>query len=82
MTSDAVSDTVVLPPGATVALVTAVVLPALAQEVRDLQSRGYRVLLLYAGDGVPELPLPGVPVYRLGRALDALEEEHEPVLAH
>ncbi|MSQ06392.1 MAG: DUF58 domain-containing protein [Dehalococcoidia bacterium] len=72
-----------LPPGATVALVTAVVLPALVLEVQDLRSRGYRVILLYAGDGVPELPLPGVPVYRLGRELDAVEEEaREPVLAH
>ncbi len=71
-----------LPPGATVALVTSIILPALAQEVQELQARGYRVILLYAGDGVPDLRLPGVPVYRLGRELDTLEEEREPVLAH
>jgi uncharacterized repeat protein (TIGR01451 family) len=71
-----------LPPGATVALVTAVMLPALAQEIVLIKSRGYRVILLYAGDGVPDLRLPDVPVYRLGRTLDALEEDREPVPTH
>ncbi len=70
-----------LPPGATVVLVAAMMLPSLAQEITEIQGRGYQVVLMYAGDGVPDLRLPGVLVYRLGRALDALEEEREPALA-
>ncbi len=61
-------------------LVTAVVTPSVVREVRELQDRGYLVLVLYAGDGTPGLDLPGVQVFLAGAALDALEE-HEPVLA-
>ena len=74
-----------LPPGATVAFITSVITRPLAEEIRDMQTRGYKVLVLYAGDGGPEMRLPEVPVYSLGRALEALEseatEQHEPVLA-
>ena len=74
-----------LPPGTTVVVVTSVVTRALANEIGDMQSRGYRVLVLFAGDGGPRLQLTGVPVYSLGRALEALEVEteqrDEPVLA-
>ena len=74
-----------LPPGATIVLVSAVVTRALAEEIGEMRARGYRVILLYAGDGGPGTELSDVPVYSLGRALDALEAEDakrdEPVLA-
>ena len=79
-----------LPPGATIAFITSVITRPLAEEIAEMQARGYKVLVLYAGDGGPEMQLPQVPVYSLGRALEALEvealeveetEQHEPVLA-
>ena len=70
-----------VPPGATVVLVTAVITPSLAREVAEMRGRGHPVMVLYAGDGAPERDLPGVRVYHVGRALASLEE-HEPVLAH
>ena len=75
-----------LPPGATIALVTSVVTRALVDEIAEVRSRGYKVLVLYAGDGGPEIRLTDVTVHSLGRALEALEveteEKHEPVLAN
>ena len=70
-----------LPPGTTVVLVTAVITKALAEEVAEIKQRGYEVLALYAGDGVPQIELPGVPVFPVGRALEAFDV-HEQVLAH
>ena len=74
-----------LPPGATVVLVTAVVTRALAEEIAVFQDRGYRVIVLYAGDGGPEIRLTGVTVHSLGRVLETLEREtaadYESVLA-
>ena len=58
---------------ATVVLITAIVTRALVQEVEEIKERGYRVLVLYAGDGAPEMDLPGVPVFRVGRALHLSE---------
>lgn len=58
-----------LPPGATVVLITSIVTRALVREVAEIQARGYQVLALYAGDGAPEMELPGVPVFRVGSAL-------------
>ena len=68
-----------LPPGATVVLVTAVITKALADEAAEIKQRGYEVLALYSGDGVPEIELPGVPVFPVGRALEAFDV-HEQVL--
>lgn len=62
-----------LPPGATVVLVTAVVTNALAEEVAEIKHRGYEVLVLYAGDGVPQTEMPGVSVFPVGRALEAFD---------
>ena len=69
-----------LPAGATVVLVTAIITRALAQEVAEMKDRGYEILVLYAGDGAPEMELPGVAIYPVGRALEALDD-HEPILA-
>jgi uncharacterized protein (DUF58 family) len=69
-----------LPPGATLVLVSSVVTEALAQEIAEMKARGYLVLVLYTGNGLPQLRLPRVPVYPVGQSVD-LQEEHEPVLA-
>ena len=58
-----------LPTGATVMLVTSIITTSLAAQVEEIVARGYQVLTLYAGDGQPEFELPGVRVYRVGRAL-------------
>ena len=64
-----------LPPGSTVVLITAIVTRALVQEVEEIEERGYQVLVLYAGDGAPQMDLPGVPVFRVGRALHFSETD-------
>jgi hypothetical protein len=70
-----------LPSGATLVLVTAVMTRALAEEVDEIKQQGYQVLVLYAGDGAPEIELPGVTVFPVGRALEAFDA-HEQVLEH
>ena len=67
----------VLNAGATVALVTAIISPALAREAEEIRRRGYRVMVFYAGDGAPgaaagSLPA-DVPVYLAGPSLAPLE---------
>jgi uncharacterized repeat protein (TIGR01451 family) len=62
-----------MPPGATVVLVTSVITSILAQDVAAMKERGYHVLVLYSGDGGPEMKLPDVPVFLAGPALDPLE---------
>lgn len=69
-----------LPVGSTVVLVTAIMTDTLLGEVREMKSQGYQVLILYAGDGHPEINVPGAHVHMVGDALDVLEED-EPVLA-
>jgi uncharacterized repeat protein (TIGR01451 family) len=69
-----------LPAGATVALVTAMLGRSLLEEIAEIRSRGYQVIVFYAGDGGPAETVAGVPVYLMGRALEALERD-EPVLA-
>ena len=61
--------------GATVVLITAIVTRALVLEVEEIKERGYQVLVLYAGDGPPEMDLAGVPVFRVGRALHLSETD-------
>ena len=74
-----------LPPGATIVMVTSLVTRALTNEIQEMQARGYRVIVLYSGDGGTQLRLPYVDVFQLGRQLDALEAESavkdEPILA-
>ena len=68
-----------LPAGATVVVVTPVVTPALVQEVEEIRGRGHQVLALYAGDGMPEMDLPGVPWFQVGRVLQALVNDEPAV---
>ena len=64
-----------LPAGATVVLVTPVVTTALVQEVEEIRSRGHQVLALYAGDGMPEMDLPGVQLFNVGGVLQSLVDD-------
>ncbi len=68
-----------IPSGTTVALVTSVLTRDLVNEIWEIKTRGYEVILFYAGDAAPGIELPGVTVYRTGRALGELEDR-EPVL--
>jgi uncharacterized protein (DUF58 family) len=68
-----------LPPGTTIAVVTSLVTRALADEIAEIKFRGYRVVVLFSGDGGPSVDLPGVTVHLLGRALEGIED-NEPVL--
>lgn len=63
-----------LPPGSTVVLVTSIVSESIINEVREMKEQGYRVLVLYAGDGQPEADLPGVRIYFVGDLLDELPD--------
>ncbi len=71
--------------GTTVALVTSLMTPDLAEEIAEIKARGYRVILFYSGDGGPRVNVPDVTTHLMGRALDALErdalERDEPILA-
>jgi len=69
-----------LPPGATVAVITAVLTQVLAREIAELKGRGYQVLVLYTGEDAPLLDLPDVSVVSVGAAADVVEA-HEPVFA-
>jgi hypothetical protein len=43
--------------GATLVVITALVLPELVEAIVNLKGRGYRMVVLYLGDGqCPELP--------------------------
>ncbi|HEU0022181.1 MAG TPA: DUF58 domain-containing protein [Dehalococcoidia bacterium] len=63
--------------GTTVALVTAVMTPALAEEVAEIRDQGYQVIVFYTGDRGPRITLPEVPIYRMGRVLEALERDDQ-----
>ena len=63
-----------LPPGATVVYVTAVVTPSVPEQLREISERGFRVLVLYAGDGEPPESVSEFPVTGIAHLLDELPE--------
>jgi uncharacterized repeat protein (TIGR01451 family) len=65
--------------GTTVALVTALLTPALVEEIAEIRDKGYQVVVFYAGDGGPGITTPDVPVYLMGRILEKLERD-DPIL--
>ena len=79
-----------LPPGSTIVLVTSVLTESIPAEIREMQGRGYHVVVVYAGDSqsaqdmpslkIRGLEIPGVQIHHVGDALDALEKD-ESVLA-
>ena len=69
-----------LPPGTTVLLVTATLGDTLVSNIAGIQSHGCTVMVLYAGDGLPDRDLGDIRVIPMASILDPLEE-HEPVMA-
>ena len=64
--------------GSTVVLVSAILTPAVVQEIEEMRRRGHRVVVFYAGDGEPgaaarTLP-PEVPVFLAGASLAAMDD--------
>ena len=66
-----------MPPGTTVAIVTSLLTQALVEEIREIKSRGYQVVVFYSGDGGPRMEVPGVPIFQAGRGLDTVEKDEQ-----
>ncbi|MFB3120334.1 MAG: hypothetical protein ACE1Y2_07375, partial [Stenotrophomonas maltophilia] len=66
-----------MPLGTTVAIVTSLLTEALADEIREIKSRGYQVVVFYSGDGGPRMVVPGVPIFNAGRGLDTVEKDEQ-----
>ena len=66
-----------MPSGTTVAIVTSLLTNALAEEIREIKSRGYQVVVFYSGDGAPRMEVPGVPLFQTGRGLDTVEKDEQ-----
>ncbi len=56
---------------------TSLLTKALAEEIREIKSRGYLVVVFYSGDGGPREEVPGVPIFQAGRGLDAVERDEQ-----
>ena len=69
-----------LPPGTTVILITPSVSDALLDDIAGIRGHGFPVLVLYAGNGVPEEDLGDLTVIPMASILDPLEG-HEPFMA-
>ena len=70
-----------LPPGATVLFVTSAITDSLIDQLAEIRGGGYRVSVLYSGDGEAPEYLAGMPVTSVGHLLDAGEGgEQEPDL--
>ena len=69
-----------LPAGTTVLLVTPYLGDSLVKEITAFRDTGCPVMVLYAGDGLPDRDLGDITVIPMASILDA-EEEHEPVMA-
>ena len=66
-----------LPMGATVVYVTAVITQSVPDQLREITERGFRVLVLYAGDGEAPEDVEGFPVTGIAHLLDELPESNE-----
>ena len=66
-----------LPLGATVIYVTAAITPSVPRQVREISERGFRVLVLYAGDGEPPESVEEFPVTGIAHLLDELPESED-----
>ena len=69
-----------LPAGTTVLLVTATLGDSLVNDIAGIRDHGCPVMVLYAGDGLPDRELGDIRVIPMASILDPLEE-HEPVMA-
>ena len=69
-----------LPAGTTVVLVTPYLGDSLIKEITAFRDHGCPVMVLYAGDVLPDRDLSDITVIPMASVLDAAEE-HEPVMA-
>ena len=69
-----------LPAGTTVLLVTASLGDSLVSDIAGIRAHGCPVMVLYAGDGLPDRDLGDIQVIPMASILDPLEE-HEQVMA-
>ena len=69
-----------LPAGTTVLLVSPSLGDTLVEEIAGIRDHGFQVIVLYAGDGLPERDLGDIKVIPMNSVLDAVEV-HEPVMA-
>ena len=69
-----------LPSGTTVILVTPAISESLLADIAGIRDHGFPVLVLYAGDGVPEEDLGGLTVIPMASILDPVEG-HEQFMA-
>ena len=63
-----------LPQGATVLLVTGAITPSLPTQLAAIEAGGYRILVLYAGDGDSPERIGEIPVTSMSHLLDSLPE--------
>ena len=69
-----------LPSGTTVLLVSPNLGDTLVNEIAGIRDHGFPVIVLYAGDGVPDRDIGDITVIPMASVLDAVEDR-EPVLA-
>ena len=68
-----------LPAGTTILLVTPALGDALVDEIAAIRGHGFPVIVLYAGDGLPDRELGDIEVIPVSGILDAAED-YEPVI--
>ena len=56
---------------------TSLLTQALAEEIREIRSRGYQVVVFYSGDGGARIEMPGVRIFQAGRGLDTVEKDEQ-----
>ena len=64
-----------LPPGATVVFVTAALTDSIPEQLAAFSESGYRLSVIYAGDGDAPEQIAGVPVINASHLLDQLPED-------
>ena len=69
-----------LPSGTTVLLVTPALGDTLLDEIAGIRNHGFPVMVLFAGDGLPDRDLGDITVIPMASILDAVED-HEPAMA-
>ena len=64
-----------LPPGATVVFITAALTDSIPEQLAAFSESGYRLSVLYAGDGEAPDQIAGIPILNIGHLLDRLPED-------
>ncbi len=64
-----------LPPGATVVFITAALTDSIPAQLSAFSESGYRLSVIYAGDGEAPERIADIPVFNIGHLLDQLPED-------